>query len=108
MSTWKEMEEIVPMNDEEPVNETLAYYNENADSYYDHTVGSDMNEQYDFFLKYLPSGVRLLDFGCGSGRDTKYFMDKGFLVTAIDGSEAMCKMRKAIPASMSVRWIFWN
>lgn len=32
-----------------------------------------------------------LDFGCGSGRDTKYFMESGLDVTAIDGSQKLCK-----------------
>lgn len=35
--------------------------------------------------------MRILDFGCGSGRDTKYFLDRGFSVEATDGSEELCK-----------------
>lgn len=34
----------------------------------------------------------ILDFGCGSGRDTKYFLEHGFKVDAIDGSEELCKV----------------
>jgi cyclopropane fatty-acyl-phospholipid synthase-like methyltransferase len=34
-------------------------------------------------------GLHILDFGCGSGRDSRYFMDKGFLVTPTDGSAGM-------------------
>lgn len=77
--------------EDEAFRETVAYYDENADAYYDRTIHSNMEEQYRFFLKYVPAGVRILDFGCGSGRDTKYFRDSGFNVTAIDGSEQMCK-----------------
>ncbi|MCC8150510.1 MAG: class I SAM-dependent methyltransferase, partial [Lachnospiraceae bacterium] len=33
----------------------------------------------------------ILDFGCGSGRDTKYFLEHGFFVDAIDGSEELCR-----------------
>ena len=33
----------------------------------------------------------ILDFGCGSGRDTKYFLKRNYNVTAIDGSEEICK-----------------
>ena len=80
---------------EEPVNETLAYYNSHAEDYYEKTVGKDMNAQHELFMKYLPSGVRVLDLGCGSGRDAKFFMDKGFLVTAIDGSEEMCRVAES-------------
>lgn len=40
----------------------------------------------------LPAGAYILDFGCGSGRDTKYFLEKGFQVDAIDGSEELCKI----------------
>ena len=32
-----------------------------------------------------------LDFGCGSGRDTKYFVNKGCRVTATDGSAELCR-----------------
>ena len=79
------------MSDEEMLAATISYYNENADAYYDRTIHSNMEEQYRFFQKYVPTGVRILDFGCGSGRDTKYFRDCGYNVTAIDGSEQMCK-----------------
>lgn len=37
-------------------------------------------------------GGKILDFGCGSGRDTKYFLSKGYDVDAIDGSKELCKI----------------
>lgn len=46
----------------------------------------------DAFLSYLKPGARILDFGCGSGRDTKYFLEHGFEVDAIDGSERLCAL----------------
>ena len=35
---------------------------------------------------------RYTDFGCGSGRDSKYFLENGYEVEAIDGSIEMCKL----------------
>ena len=45
----------------------------------------------DKFLHLLNEGAAILDFGCGSGRDTKYFLDKGCRVTATDGSAELCR-----------------
>ena len=72
---------------------TLDYYNKNAQHYFETTVGAPMKQQYDLFLKYFKGG-RLLDLGCGSGRDSKFFKDLGFDVTAVDGSEEMCKLAR--------------
>ena len=47
------------------------------------------------FAKMLPVGSRTLDFGCGSGRDTKYFLEKGYRVEATDGSSELCKLASA-------------
>lgn len=77
------------------MNETITYYNQNADSFIEGTQNADMSAQYDFFLKYLSSGGKILDLGCGSGRDTAYFLSLGYEVTAIDGSEELCKRVKA-------------
>ena len=44
------------------------------------------------FLSYLKPGARILDFGCGSGRDTKYFLDRGFEADAADGSEELVRI----------------
>lgn len=73
--------------------DTLKYYNINAKDYFDKTVNADMSKAYEFFLKYVKSG-RILDLGCGSGRDALYFKKLGFDVTAIDGSEEMCKLAR--------------
>ena len=72
------------------INKTLDYYNQNADSFIQGTVSVNFKEMQDKFLQLL-KGRKILDFGCGSGRDTKYFLTSGFDVTAIDGSEELCK-----------------
>ena len=72
------------------LNKTLNYYNQNADSFIEGTVSVNFKEVQDKFLQML-SGKKILDFGCGSGRDTMYFLKSGFDVTATDGSEELCK-----------------
>ena len=69
---------------------TIDYYNINAESFVNQTVSVNFKDTQDRFLNFL-NGNKILDFGCGSGRDTKYFLDKGYDVTAIDGSEELCK-----------------
>lgn len=71
---------------------TLKYYEENANQFVQGTVSVDFKQTQDKFLDKLKIGDSILDFGCGSGRDTKYFADKGFQVEATDGSLELCKL----------------
>ena len=71
---------------------TLDYYNTKAKDFASDTVDVVFTEIQDIFLEYIPTGGKVLDFGCGSGRDTKYFLSKGYDVDATDGSEALCKI----------------
>lgn len=70
---------------------TLNYYNQNADAFIQNTIAVNFNETQDRFLSKLSQISHILDFGCGSGRDTKYFLEAGMEVTAIDGSKELCK-----------------
>lgn len=74
------------------MNTTLEYYNKNAERFAKDTQKLEFTEVQDKFLGYLTPGGRILDFGCGAGRDTKYFLTKGFLTEATDGSEEMVKI----------------
>ena len=71
---------------------TLDYYNQNAQSFATGTVSVDFHETQDRFLKLLDKGSLVLDFGCGSGRDTRYFLEHGMRVEATDGSEELCRI----------------
>lgn len=71
---------------------TLNYYNTNAQSFAASTVSVDFKETQDRFLKKLLPGAYILDFGCGSGRDTRYFLEQGYRVDAVDGSEELCRI----------------
>lgn len=72
-------------------NSTLNYYNKSASDYCRDTVSADMSDQMGRFIKRLPERAVILDFGCGSGRDTKAFLEKGYIVDAVDGSEELCR-----------------
>ena len=71
---------------------TIRYYNENARAYFDSTVTLDMSNLYGPFLKHLRPGSKVLDAGCGSGRDSLFFKNQGFQVTAFDASKEMVKL----------------
>ena len=89
-------------------NETLNYYNEKAVSFSESTVHVDFTETQQTFLDCLPSHAHILDFGCGAGRDTKYFLERGCQVTAVDGSEAMCKIASEYIGIQVKQMLFQN
>jgi len=74
------------------IHDTLQYYNSNAKAFTEGTVNVDFSHIQKKFLAKLNTGASILDFGCGSGRDTKYFLEKGYEVDAIDGSVELCKI----------------
>ncbi len=75
---------------------TLQYYDDHAEQFVNSTVDVDFTKMQDPFLSKLVAGAYILDFGCGSGRDTKYFLGHGFSVDAIDGSKEMCRRASEI------------
>ena len=70
---------------------TIEYYNRNAARFLEDTTGVEFTEIQNAFLNLLPEGARILDFGCGSGRDVLEFLKRGYQVEATDGSEEMCR-----------------
>lgn len=76
--------------------QTILYYNENAKQFVETTVNVEFQHMQNRFLDKLQDDAYILDFGCGSGRDTKYFLEQGYRVDAIDGSEELCKLASEI------------
>lgn len=73
------------------IEQTLGYYNKNAARFVDSAVDIEFGELQERFARMLPEGGRILDLGCGSGRDSLAFVNSGSVVDAVDGSEAMVK-----------------
>ncbi|MHA3060047.1 class I SAM-dependent methyltransferase [Acinetobacter sp. ANC 4636] len=71
------------------MNQTINYYNANAQMFCETTYKVDMESLYQPFLRFLPEHAFILDLGCGSGRDTLAFKNKGYQVEAIDYAEAL-------------------
>ena len=71
---------------------TLEYYNANAEKFVESTLSVDFSQVQREFLNLLMPGSYIFDFGCGSGRDTKYFLEHGYRVDAVDGSAELCRI----------------
>ena len=72
---------------------TAEFYSNNAKAYYDDTFANDVNHVCDRFLSTLQVPIakktHILDLGCGTGRDSKVFIDAGFTVTALEASKEL-------------------
>ena len=75
---------------------SIGYYNQNTDAFIEGTIHADMHEHYNRFLPYLPERAHILDLGCGSGRDSLFFIKQGFSVVSVDGSKEVCKAAEKI------------
>ena len=88
------------------MSDTLQYYDRNAEVFADGTMDVDFSEIQNTFLSYLSKGAKILDFGCGAGRDAKSFYDKGYQVDAVDGSENLCEIARELTGLPVHRMLF--
>ena len=75
---------------------TLRHYDENADDFWEGTRDHDVNQNRNELLKHLGGHgpYRILDFGCGPGRDLKAFRELGHEAIGLDGSERFVQMAR--------------
>jgi SAM-dependent methyltransferase len=88
------------------MNITLEFYDKNANDFVVNTQNVNFKRTQDRFVNQIKTGGRILDFGCGSGRDTKYFVERGFCVDAVDGSEKICEIASAFIGSPVQKMLF--
>ena len=74
------------------MSDSSDYYTRNAPQYFMDTAHVDMTAFYEEFLSTIPRGGLLMDAGCGSGRDTKEFLGRGYRVVAFDASPEIANL----------------
>ena len=76
---------------------TISYYNRDSQSYFKETAYIDLEDIYQKFREHIPYGGMILDAGCGVGRDTRFFIKKGYRVISFDASLEMVKLCRQYP-----------
>lgn len=71
---------------------TIDYYDRNADAFDRDAARLDLEHLYQPFLELLPPAGRILDAGCGPGRDSKAFLDRGYDIVSFDASPRMVEL----------------
>ncbi|MFA6099043.1 MAG: class I SAM-dependent methyltransferase [Patescibacteria group bacterium] len=80
------------------IKKTVNFYNQNVDGYMQKTVNLQDKPWLNKFASYLPKKAKVLDIGCGYGRDTNFFVAKNFDAYGIDLSPKMiAKAKKFSP-----------
>jgi SAM-dependent methyltransferase len=87
---------------------SIEFYNQNATEFYNNTVSADMTEAYKEFLQHIKPSSKILDAGCGSGRDTAFFLNQGFTVTSIDASGEMVRMSSELTGQKTLKMSFMD
>ena len=78
------------------VESTLKHYDTTAEDFWESSKGHNIEQNYNAFLSAMPSDkqLKILDMGCGPGRDLRYFKEQGHEVVGLEGSEIFCEMAK--------------
>ena len=76
------------------MNSSVAYYDHNAEKYAERSWGKLDQAALEEFVSHLPRGARVLDAGCGAGRDLHYFSGKGLQAEGLDSSERLIQIAR--------------
>lgn len=89
MLTAKQLDKIASL--------TLAHYNQHAESFWEGTKDHDVSQNRDVLLEHLigDGPFRILDFGCGPGRDLKAFKEMGHQAIGLEGAARFVELARA-------------
>lgn len=75
---------------------TLDDYRANAEAFRDGTRDHDVSQNIDALLRHIEARppFRILDLGCGPGRDLKAFTSRGHVAVGLDGAEPFVRMAR--------------
>lgn len=73
---------------------TIQFYNRHAQDYRARTANADLSSTITRFAAMIPAGGRVLDFGCGFGRDLSHFARLGFEVVGLEPSAQMAMLAR--------------
>ncbi len=73
---------------------TLSHYNQNAESFFTGTIGHDVEQNINALLSYIEcqAPFKILDVGCGPGRDLKVISDLGHIAVGLEGADRFVEM----------------
>lgn len=82
---------------------TINYYEENAGILAERYESANVNNVQNLLLKTFDINSKLLEIGCGSGRDVLFMIKSNYNVIAIDGSKNMIEEAKKIHPELKER-----
>ncbi|HEC62510.1 MAG TPA: class I SAM-dependent methyltransferase [bacterium] len=85
------------------IDRTLLHYNQEAENISSRYENADMSWLYEIITRTFPAESRLLELGCGSGRDAGILLRSGLDIVATDGSPAMLEQAAALHPELKDR-----
>jgi SAM-dependent methyltransferase len=87
---------LEPPDPAEASRRTLGHYDANAQSFWEGTRTHDVSQNIEALLRHLPAqgALRLLDFGCGPGRDLLALKQRGHAPIGLEGAAALAEMAR--------------
>lgn len=77
------------------MSDSIGWYEDNAEGFFARSIDAAILTEQRAFADLLPPGGRVLDAGCGSGRDAKLFREWGFDVTATEAAPRLATLARA-------------
>ncbi|SEP09353.1 bifunctional 2-polyprenyl-6-hydroxyphenol methylase/3-demethylubiquinol 3-O-methyltransferase UbiG [Nitrosovibrio sp. Nv6] len=76
---------------------TVAHYNERAEAFWEGTKDHDVGQNIAALLQHIKADppCKILDFGCGPGRDLKFFSQLGHIAVGLEGAGRFVEMARS-------------
>lgn len=85
------------------VQQTINSYNQIAANYAAEAETRPQEIERNIFLDYLKPPGSILDVGCGSGKETAFFVQQGFQVIGIDLSQSLLKQAQLLHPELDLK-----